>query len=162
MSRRKYKKKKEETKVNIEKVNIEIDYDKLAESIVSAQVILNKEQAANNGAKANKVSNFFAIIICVVFGLLGFFSALMAISGVITLFQYLPKSIWTNSDAIINSINQILIYIILIIIFGVFVFLSFSSIVEIRKEKDRNYIVSVFSALTSLAALIVAFIALIK
>lgn len=44
MSRRKYKKKKEETKVNIEKVNIEIDYDKLAESIVKAQDIVNKEQ----------------------------------------------------------------------------------------------------------------------
>ncbi|MBQ7236502.1 MAG: hypothetical protein IJX03_05045 [Clostridia bacterium] len=46
MSRRKYKKKKEEeTKVNIEKVNIEIDYDKLAESIVkSKEIAKEKEQ----------------------------------------------------------------------------------------------------------------------
>lgn len=45
MSRRKYKKKKEETKVNIEKVNIEINYDKLAESIVkSKEIAKEKEQ----------------------------------------------------------------------------------------------------------------------
>lgn len=161
MSRRKYKKKKdEETKVNIEKVNIEIDYDKLAEVIVKPKEIVNAEQVTNNGTKSNTVSSFFAAIISIVFGLLGAFSVLMAIGGVISFFQYLPKSIWTNCDAIINSINQILVYLILIIIFVVFAFLSFSSIKEIMREKDRNYIVSVFSALTSLVALIVAFIAL--
>ena len=45
MMEEKQKKKKEETKVNIEKVNIEIDYDKLAECIVkSKEIAKEKEQ----------------------------------------------------------------------------------------------------------------------
>ena len=55
---------------------------------------------------------------------------------------------------------QILIYAFMIIIFAVISLVLFVSAKDISREKDRNYIVSVFSALTSLAALVVAFIAL--
>ena len=165
MSRRKYKKKKEENtkEKNSEQkiiVNVGINYKKLATEIVKAQ---SKAEDKREQKQGKSVSNLFAMIIGVAFIIIGVFSVLMAIGGVITFIHYIsniPNSIWGNFSAIVNSVEQIIIYLLIIFVFAIISFVLFVSAKDISREKDRNYIVSVFSALTSLAALVVAFIAL--
>ena len=152
-------KKKDKPQVinNIQELNLEIDYDKLATAIVKAKEI---EQDKNKQTKS--VSMFFATIISIVFGVVGAFSVIMAIGSIIAFFKYLPNGVFNNFNSAINTIGQIVIYLIFFSLFILFAIMLFVSTKEISKEKDRNYIVSVFSAVTSLSAFIVAVIALFK
>ena len=140
-----------------ETVLLEIDYDKLATAIVKAKEI---EQDKNKQTKS--VSRFFATIISIVFGVVGAFSVIMAIGSIIAVFKYLPNGVFNNFNSAINTIGQIVIYLMVFSLFILFAIMLFVSAKEISKEKDRNYIVSVFSALTSLSAFIVAVIALFR
>ena len=161
------------------KVNVEIDYDKLAESIVRVQDNIkskdgidyekltksivkakHKIKSKEENDQTKMVSNLFAILIYIGFIVLGLIVSAMAIATVILLIEYVPATSWVDFGDGVNSVSQILTYLMLIFILGFVAVALFVSARDISREKDRNYIIAVFSALTSLAALVVALVAL--
>ena len=153
-------KKKDKPQVvnNIGELNLEIDYDKLAEAIVTAQE--KSEDEANK--KRKFTSGSFAMLIMVAFRV---FSILMGLLSVALFFapvvswNALQWKVFTNAVA---SIVTIVFCIVFAIILGLYAVLLWKSAKEIETEKDRNYIISVFSGIVSFAALIVALVALFK
>lgn len=166
-------KKKDKLQVinNIQELNLEIDYEKLAVAIVKAQnvakeesqpvkkvgfwkavgqTIINKE--AKNGKRTailltkimNTIFNFMALI-----------GVLLAISTVAVSIQKLNWDINVWQFAIQSLIVGIFVVVTLAIS------LIFRAVAnEIGAEKDRNYISTLFFGFASLASLIVALIAL--
>ena len=143
---------------NIEKLNLEIDYDKLAEAIVKAQ-----EKGESEANKKRKfTSGSFAILVTIAFRIFTVFvgllsvAMLIAIGGVVDVFE------WYGFSNIFVGIVSILMLLIFAVLLGLFAVLLWKSAKEIETEKDRNYIISVFSGIVSFAALIVALVALFK
>ena len=158
---------------NIQELNLEIDYDKLAEAIVKAQeksttlpeseskigfwkavwlVIRNKEP--KNG---KKTAYLLAEVMAWMFNAL-------AICGVILTF-IVGYGLVSQFSCNINVFQFVAKVIASIMLLGTALILSliFRGIAnEIKAEKDRNYIISVFSGIVSFAALIVALVALFK
>ena len=167
-------KKKDKPQVinNIGEINLEIDYDKLAESIVKAQekseeenkpkgkigfwtaigeIILNKED--KNGKRTAFV---LAEIMAYIFNFAAIVGAIFSVGILVSIFMLEWNiSLW--------SIVVQAIMIAILLLMSLSIALIFRGIAnEIRAEKDRNYIISVFSGIVSFAALIVALIALLR
>lgn len=166
-------------------INNTIDYDKLAQAIVKANavsesstekeskpeekvtlkkflktvrdIIINKKQS--NG---KMTSGLFSIVICsffntiAVLGLL--FFVLFFIASIITI----KKFEWTTINIISTNIFGIVLAIIFLAIIAMLSLFFRASANEMAVEKDRNYIVSVFSAVICFVALIVSLVALVK
>ena len=170
-------KKKDKPRViyNIGEINLEIDYDKLAESIVKAQLrensMLKKNEAKNVGFwksigliiinKEHKTGNQAASALA--FSIAWLFN-MLAITGVVLYLIFTINFFTTFSwfDNIFQNLLTIAVFAFLtLLLFSVcFIFRAIAN--EIGQEKDRNYIISVFSGIVSFAALIVAFVTLFK
>ena len=94
---------------------------------------------------------------------------MIAILGWIIAFALLLGSIntfaemsWSTFPAVAENIFQIIYTIAIIVMLILYPLMLWKSAKEIETEKDRNYIVSVFSGIVSFAALIVALVALFK
>lgn len=124
-------------------VPVEIDYNKLAESIVKAQAI-----ADENEAKKDDTSYFLKLILCISFVIVAVFLVLIAGYGV---FQLIAR--WSLSR-IFERIVQICICVISL----VYMVFAVKMIVDIKKIRDRSYLAAFFSAIVSLTALIVALV----
>lgn len=147
-------KKKNNTTVvnNIDSVNVEIDYDKLAEAIVKAQQKANEQYSVSR--------EMMKFVITPVFWILTFVTGFISVAfwGVLI----------TSANDMLNDENWLAGAITLLIVF----FIAFFSLAltfflgatakEIDNEKDRNYISSMFSNVVAIVALIVALIALVK
>lgn len=163
-------------------INNEIDYDKLAEAIVKAQNQAEKEQCneenktkitikdyikaiglilRNKGnTQGNLTVSIFVLLISLTFRFVAFTGFSVSVTGIIVAVKCILHGLDVGNIAlwIISAIG--------LIILSVFIFL-YSVIIwgasnEVEKEKDKNYIVSVFSGIVSFAALIIAIIALVK
>ena len=153
------KKKNNPTVVNnIESVNVDIDYNKLAEAIVKAQ-----EKSDNNryGSPytsttfALMISHSFRVIAVVAFPislLFGFWLSYAVVNKLLVIgwSRYIAYGIAFPLSALVSYV------------LGLFASLFWKSAKEIKIEKDKNYIVSVFSGIVSFAAFIIAIIALVK
>ena len=153
-------KKKEKPQVinNIQELNLEIDYDKLAEAIVKANSQLDAE--ANKSKKFT--SGMFSISVFVilrVIALLGWIIAFALFLGSINTFIEMS---WNDFSTISGNIFQIIYSITITVLLVLYPLMLWKSAKEIETEKDRNYIISVFSGIVSFAALIVALVALFK
>ena len=153
-------KKKDKPQVinNIGEINLEIDYDKLAEAITNANNELDAE--ANKSKKFT--SGMFSISVFVilrVIALLGWIIAFALLLGSISMFIEMS---WNGFSAIAKNIFQIIYSIIIIVLLVIYPIMLWKSAKEIETEKDRNYVISVFSGIVSFAALIVALVALFK
>lgn len=133
----------------------DIDYDKLAKAMVNAQ------EQAESKKKSKFTMILFAVPAAILLFILSFVFILLTIAAVISLFKLFYTEIW-ESAILFNKISICFIYIFLIIIMILMSIISFFSGIEIMREKDRNYIVTLFSGIVSFAALIVALVALYK
>lgn len=177
------KKKNNPTVVNnIESVNLDIDYNKLAHAIVKAQKNaeekrFNEENKTKNTIKdyikaiglilknkgntqGNLTVSIFVLLISITFKLISITGFCVTVIGVIIA----VKCFLHGLD--VGNIALWIIFAIVLIVLSVIVFL-YSVIIwgasyEVEREKDKNYIVSVFSGIVSFAALIIAIIALVK
>lgn len=183
-------KKKEKSQVinNIQELNLEIDYDKLAEAIVKAQEkqapTQNEETTQTSGAKTSKVKIFWENVRVVVFNqekkiqaflspslsaLIQMFFNLIALAlavGCITALGFCGRRIYdwifrVETD-IASNIMFIFECIVIFLVSALLALIMRGIANEIGREKDKHYIISVFSGLISLIALIVAIIALSK
>ena len=171
-------KKKDKLQVinNIGEVNLEIDYDKLAKAIVKAQeqvdtiepYMEDKSEYVSKTILGKVKKNYFS------FSLAKLISALFYLMGIgvpiftIKFFPVVKVYIYNNLFSSQNSPMWIfyILYgysIIAILAISVFFFSIFFNIAEeIKHEKNRNFVVAVFSGTVSFAALIVALVALFK
>ena len=153
-------KKKDKPQVinNIKELNLEIDYDKLAEAMVKVQNNTSNEYAKSKYLSAALVSLISIAFKGVAIALLPtIIIMVIAIQNVaITTMQ------WDGVLSIIGNIAMLAIFALFAFVMGIFAKLLWKSAKELEDEKDRNYIISVFSAIVSFAALIVALVALFK
>lgn len=173
---------------NVFRLNNEIDYKKLADAIVKAQQKAEEQKefekrlAEENTPKlsfcdtlkliwlviCNKVesngtmtSGFLGLVMTIFFNLLAFLGLIILIAGFIA-----GVMTFKNYELSLDMMPANIITVTVFICFEIFV-LTISFVFrcianEIGKEKDRNYIVAVFSGVVSFAALVVALVALLK
>lgn len=169
---------------NIESVNMEIDYDKLAAAIVKANNKQNtehtKQEEINLSAKEkfrilrkgivqiikckNKTesaltTSFFAMLVSFLFRAVAIFGIFAFVALMVGLDATCDKMIWEDWQIILNvfTIATTVLIGIAILLYSLVIW---GSATEIENEKDKNYIISVFSGIVTFVALIVAFIAL--
>lgn len=180
-------KKKSNSRVinNIDNLNLEIDYDKLAQAIVKANavnenstekeskpkekvtlknflktvrdIIINKKQS--NG---EMTSSLFSIVICSFFNTIAVLGLLLFVLFIIASIITIKNFEWTTISTISTNIFGIVLAIIFLAVIAMLSLFFRASANEMAVEKDRNYIVSVFSAVICFVALIVSLVALIK
>ena len=153
-------KKKDKPQVinNIGEINLEIDYDKLAEAIVKAQE--KSEDEANR--KKKFTSGTFAMTISFAFRGVAILGWLIALATPVAIINIAKSFMWNEVNAVIGHVFSIAFLAALFVVLVLYSFLLWKSAKEIETEKDRNYIISVFSGIVSFAALIVALVALFK
>ena len=158
---------------NIQELNLEIDYDKLAEAIVKAKQI-EEEKAREKKIKTTKTS-FWHKVWCVIInktddstvsltdslaGLMSFFFNAVAwilfITGLLCFAMIFVVIVQATNFQYLFS------YIILAVLFPMLSLIMRGIANEIGREKDKNYIIAAFSGIVSFVALIVALIALFK
>lgn len=153
-------KKKDKPQVinNIQELNLEIDYEKLAEAIVKAQ---EKNESEANGRK-KYTSGTFASLISFVFYALSIFGWVFSIAIPISIYSMWNTFRWDSFASGIGNITAMLLMLGIMAVIVLYSILLWRSAKEIETEKDRNYIISVFSGIVSFAAMIIALIALLK
>ena len=138
---------------NIQELNLEIDYNKLAEAIVKAHEA-NKSKKFTSGT--------FAMIISLAFRGVAILGWLIALVTPIAIINMAKSFVWNEVNAVMGNVFSIAFAVALFVVLVLYSFLLWKSAKEIETEKDRNYIISVFSGIVSFAALIVALVALLK
>lgn len=169
---------------NIETINMAIDHDNLAKATVKSnnkqksELIKQKEINLSTKEKfkilrkgviqvitcKNKTENalttgFFAILVSFLFRAVAVLGVFAFVALMVHLYNTCCGMIWTGLQFIPN-IFTILTTILIGIALIMFSLIIWGSATEIENEKDKNYIVSVFSGIVTFIALIVALIAL--
>ena len=153
-------KKKDKPQVinNIQELSLEIDYDKLAEAIVKAQ-----EKSENEANRTKKfTSGTFTMIISLAFRGVAILGWLIALATPVAIINMAKSFMWNEVNTVMSNVFSIAFAVALFVVLLLYSFLLWKSAKEIETEKDRNYIISVFSGIVSFAALIVALVALFK
>ena len=153
-------KKKDKPQVinNIQELNLEIDYDKLAEAIVKAQ-----EKSENEANKSKKfTSGMFSMLVFVILRLIACLGWIIAFCLLLRSVNLITAMSWEGFSVVAENIFQIVYTVAIVALLVLYPLMLWKSAKEIETEKDRNYIISVFSGIVSFAALIVALVALFK
>ena len=173
-------KKKDKPQVinNIQELNLEIDYDKLAEAIVRAQnkseEIIEEEDDIDIGFwksiwciirnKEKTNDNLLAVAMSMLMSLVFNVLAFVFVSGAIVLIVILVNFVYKPFDKGLDG--NILVNALMCLSFScasALLGLLMRGIAnDISWENNKNYIVAVFSGIVSFAALIVALVALFK
>ena len=137
---------------NIKELNLEIDYDKLAEALAKVQ---NRQSDDYSGTR-----EWMKFLILPVYIVLSGILALISLRWIIKGMKTIAKAVIEMSDLAMTlpGIGEIVVGIFM----AAFCALSLVSVREVWKEKDRQYIASLFSNTVAVVALIVAVIALLK
>lgn len=141
---------------NIQELNLEIDYDKLADAIVKANKKIVEEEASDPAAKV--FSSISSDMLKATASACLLAAVLLTLRVISTCFSLE----WNTSQQILGYIIAMIplaLGVVVIVVFCIKV-LRFSKVIE--NVKDKNYTISIFSALVSFAALIVALVALFK
>ena len=154
-------KKKDKPQVinNIQELNLEIDYDKLAEAIVRAQ---NKNETTDKVESKYTTKTFASLISLFFRGVSIMLLPIIVIIGLAIKHAITEIMVWDNFSVIVVNILSMLSIASVAFVMGIYSVVLWKSAKEIEIEKDKNYIVSVFSGIVSFAALIVALVALFK
>ena len=144
---------------NIKELNLEIDYDKLAQAIVKAEQNASEERSSQKASPSAGTMIFLTSFIFRGSALAGFWFSLV---GVIAIIANAIRMDWNGWQAILTNFSALFSVFAVIVLLLLFSILLWQSAKEIEEEKDRNYVVSVFSGLVGFVALIVALIALAK
>lgn len=169
-------KKKQTTINNIEQLNIDINYEKLAEAIAKAlrksdsSELASKQQCSfwtgvRRIIKGEKSSDGrfltapLAIVLSIVFRFLAVICLLILPYALISFVSAVVQLPWQWSTAAINIV-WILISVALMIIIFLFFVMLWGAANDIAEEKDKTVVLGLFSAIVSTAALVVAVIAL--
>ena len=117
------------------------------------------EKIEMNKQKNNLSSDFIKTPLILFFRIISVFCAIFGILFIVTLItMFRENKILNITDAIISIVFMAIVFV-LVILFSIY----FSKISkEIKVEKDVQYLLTYFSAVVSLLALIISFVGLIK
>ena len=171
---------------NITIINNEIDYDKLAEAIVKAQrkaeefdfeeietetkvTFVDIVKAVylllfNKSETRGLTNDIFAMLTSLLFKGIGTLGVVFSPIIIIACLYFAYDLDWTF-DVVLNNLIYLFAYTLIAGFAGLIFMFSVMLIGasrEIQKEKDKNYIIAIFSGVVSFAALVVALIALMK
>ncbi len=167
---------------NSAQASVEIDYDKLANAIVKANRLADKEELQPEPKEKTKVKIFkglwrlikgdidteeqmtlglFSLILSFFFFTVAIIGFIFALFVMCSLIAEIVKMEWTCSQILSNIFFIIFTTMILIIMFLISV-IVFCAGREVEKSKDKSFIFNAFSGVVGLIALIVALIALNK
>ncbi len=170
---------------NITIINNEIDYDKLAEAIVKAQrkaeefdfeeietetkvTFVDIVKAVylllfNKSETRGLTNDIFAMLTSLLFKGIGTLGVVFSPIIIIACLYFAYDLDWTF-DVVLNNLIYLFAYTLIAGFAGLIFMFSVMLIGasrEIQKEKDKNYIIAIFSGVVSFAALVVALIALL-
>jgi predicted neutral ceramidase superfamily lipid hydrolase len=151
------KKKKETQVVNVQNLNLEIDYDKLADAMVRSLNTSEKEKDVRTHVLTSSMAVFLAVLFGVIFVALVFMAILVGVAY----FNAITTDSWIAMTTNMQWSVSIILWLAIIVMVSAAIVMLLSAI-EIWKEKDKNYILSAFSGIVGFAALIVALIALVR
>ena len=162
---------------NIQSLNVEIDYDKLANAIIKAQEEATRKKEEQNAIQQPKGKLFpaiwhilrgkrskdgrlatapFAIVISVLYRMIAAIGFIVLVLLWIAGIKAFPVQGWQVIGNIILVISGIVISLAMIL----YMILFWGAANEMEHETDKNYIIEVFSGMISIASLVVAIIAL--
>ena len=140
---------------NIGHLNMEIDYDKLADAIVRAQ---NKTQGDNA-----IISNTFSFLSSAFLNLLAIIGMVFSVGTLVGVVYYaINYMVWLSFKSYVSNMYVIIMFMLISAVLGLFSWKLGRAAKAIESERDKQFIISVFSGLASFAAVIVALVALIK
>lgn len=142
---------------NIKEVNLEIDYDKLAQAIVEAQSKINRINE-DSKPKQKYISGFYKYVIEFTFLLI----IIIGIAAFMLSTLYLKTHFAEFAFHTFDGMKKIIVIIEFIVLSIVVTIYSGLSLKEADKFNDVNTLSSMFSNIVAFVALIVAAIALIK
>lgn len=163
---------------NDNSVHNEIDYEKLAKAIIEANRKKNDESSAGSDEKigfwkgvwyiiTNKkktngalTHSLFSNLLSDLFNILAVAGVIIAVAAFVATVYLIVQSVVQND--FLNSILFAFAGIVFIALILLFCLLLRGVANEIKAEKDRNYIIALFSGVVSFAALVVSLIALLK
>lgn len=177
-----------EEKNEDQKIEIEIDYDKLAQAIVKANRLAEKtEQVHEESEKKGNafvvfwkavwklltgkykvegeywITSVFSVILSAIFFIVGWLGFIGSIGAFAYFLYYAIKVLsWTGAESIAQNIFFLIFELVIVFIAFLISLMMIGAGREAQKLKDKNFIVSAFSGMVSLVALIVSLIALVK
>lgn len=155
----------------------DIDYDKLAETIIKAQqmpkqetptvsisniALIKKTWAILRGKKETDghfVVGLFALLAALFLKAVSFLAAVTLLLLIVFLFFSVINMTW-GWQFVWGNLASILMTIVIVLLTLLIAIITYIASIEIEKTEDRNLVFAVFSSLTSFVALIVALIAL--
>ena len=138
-------------------LNVEIDYDKLAMAIVKAQ------EKAQDETEEKFTKGTFSLLTSWVLHVIGMLGLLISLYAFGYGIYYAVKVLqWIDGVHILANVFICIFILAITFCIGILSFMLFKSGSEIQKSKDKNFVISVFSALSGFIALVVALIALFK
>ena len=152
------KKDKNQPITHIHNLNLEIDYDKLAESITKAQA--NAKETTQK-QKRYTLGTFATPLIVAFYGM-SILGWILVISLPIGVYKTWGSFGWNGFAECFSSIITLVSLLGIMVMVAMYSILLWKSAKEVEAETDRNYIISMFSGIVSFAALIVALVALVK
>lgn len=110
----------------------------------------------------NMTSGAFAVLVSIVFRAVALAGFLFFVIGIYATVLYTIQLSWQGWENILKNIYVLTMGVMILFILSMYSLIMWGASNEMRKERDKNYIVSVFSGVVSFAALIVALVALLK
>lgn len=107
-------------------------------------------------------SGAFAFLVSIVFRAVAIVGFLIFSVGIYSVVLHVSGLSWQNWPEIIRNIYALFMVGMILFILVMCSVIMWGASNEMRREKDKNYIVAVFSGVVSFAALIVALVALVK
>ena len=145
---------KPQTINNIKELNLEIDYDKLAQAIVKAQNEADKSELKDSKFTVGTITTLLMLVLkgTALFGWFAAFISVLAVVHKCTLLE------WSSLTLVIGNIVALVSYFGIVGMLILFPLLLWKSSKEVELEKDKNYLVALFSCIVSIVALIVALV----
>ena len=161
--------------------SIDIDYDKLAEILITAQNGQERQKEKPEEKNNQKIGFFKAVWLIMrgkkdtkdrmTVGLMSIPLSILFKTFSVVVFFTLPVSIyaiakqcismtWTVAWTLVTNILTIVLSASILFIVFIFSVLIWGASNEIEKSDDKHFIAAIFSGIVSLAALVVSFIAL--
>ena len=136
---------------------IEIDYDKLADAIVKANIKVEEERQNQN--TLDKGLTKFTKALFIAMGIVCFLFASCGVVAIVKVFQTIN---WEDAVGVIAYFIAMALFLAIFVYVVLFGINLFKSAKDIEKEKDRNYIIVIFSTIISFVSLIVSLVAFMK
>lgn len=119
-------------------------------------IVFNKK--LSNGTMT---SGLLGGLIALAFNGLAILGLIILVCGIVAVVNIVKSCVW-KQEFVANNLVTISLMVAFAVIVGMFSLIFRAAANEMAKEKDRDYVVAVFSGIVSFAALIVALVALLK